>query len=286
MKENTRYVLDNFDYRGNIVDWIMYINHFFGEEQTDKFCEYFINAHQIIRKNDIRKIIPTHSLSVYSVMKNEQIAFVSIYSLINANCSLIQNREKGFEKVQKFYRKKDEEFSKKIKKLGYSYITVFGNWKDKNEKDTYQRDLVFAIFSEKDSKANFISNICNLLNESHKDLAFITENIIDKGPKAKIKSKIYDTSTQKVIEEYDDTSIETIEGYFSKISNTKFLFKIPYENNKTILSIQGQEKEEVSRVYYSRDKQEIIKKAHPYSFNMGMLKQALVSAFKRKNYNE
>ena len=97
-----------------------------------------------------------------------------------------------------------------------------------------------------------------------------------------IYSKLYDAATANVLKEYKDTTIETVEKYLSKISNTKVLFKIPYENNKTILCI----KDNYIYDYYSKDKQELIKKIIPKSTNMGMLKQSLITRFSNLNYNK
>lgn len=170
---------------------------------------------------------------------------------------------------------------KKIKKLGYSYEPILGNWKDKNEKDTYQREYIFVIFSEEANETKFINDICNLAKEYNKKEILITENIKDKGPKANYKSKIYDVETKKEILANEETGIETIEKYFSQVSNTKFLFKIPYENNKKVIELEDKK----IPSYYSKTKQELIKKAHINSFNMGMLKQALVAKFSEYNYN-
>lgn len=281
MEKNMRYVMDNMTHSGNVVDWLMCIENFFGKEQAEKFCEYYINVHQIIAKDDIRNIIPRHTLSIYWAMKNEQIAFISTYNPINTNISLIKNREQGIQKAQEFYRRKAFELSRKIKKLGYSYEPILGNWKDKNEKDTYQREYIFAIFSEEANETKFISDICNLAKEYNKKEILITENIKDKGPKAKFKSKIYNTETTKELQENEETGIELLEKHFSQMSNTKFLFKIPYENNKKIVELEGKE----IRRYYSKTKQKLIEKTYVNSFNMGMLKQALLATFRRGNYN-
>ncbi len=281
MEKNMKYVMHNMTHSGNVVDWLMCIENFFGKEQTERFCEYYINVHQIIDKDDIRNIIPRHTLSIYWTMKSEQIAFISIYNPINTNIKLIKNREQGMQRAQELYRRKDIEFSKKIKKLGYSYETILGNWKDKNEKDTYQREYVFVIFSEDANEDKFINDICNLVNEYNKKEILITENIKDKGPRANLESKIYDTVTRAEVQKNEQTGIELIERYFSQISNTKFLFKIPYENNKKIIELKDKK---ISR-YYSKTKQELIKKVHVNSFNIGMLKQALVSEFSKDSYD-
>ena len=48
--------------------------------------------------------------------------------------------EDGFAKAQELYRNKNKLLASKIKRLGYSFTTSIGNWKDKTEKDTYQRE--------------------------------------------------------------------------------------------------------------------------------------------------
>ena len=281
MENNFNYVLQNFTYGGNIADWLYSIKSFFGEEQTEAFCDYFINKHQIIRVNDIRNLLKSYSLSVYSFSIKEQIAFVSIYVPINKDNILIKNMENGFEKAQKLYRNKSIEFSKKIKKLGYSYSTIWGNWKDKTTKDMYQREYVFAIYSEKDSLEEFKNNILNLVKDYNINSVLITDTLEDNNPKLKIKSKLFDVETGNVVKEFEDTTTEVLEKYFSNISNTKFVFKIPYERNKTILYIE----DNTIGDYYSKEKQEKIKKVHPTGFNMGMLKQSLLNSFSNKNYN-
>ena len=96
-----------------------------------------------------------------------------------------------------------------------------------------------------------------------------------------IYSKLYDVATGNVKLEYEDTTIEIIEKYLSEISNTKALFNIPYERNKTVLQIE----DKTIYDYYSKEKQESIKKIRPKSMNMGMIKQALLTRFSNKNYN-
>ncbi len=282
MKEkNFDYVIHNMTHNGNVVDWLYSIKNFFGDEQTEAFCDYFIGVHQIIRKNDIRKILKTHSLSVYSRTQNEQLAFLSIYRPIDREQNIIKKLENGFEKAQKLYRNKDIKLSKSIKSLGYSYSTQLANWKDKNSKITYQKEYVFIIYSEKDSPEQFKNNILNLAKEYNIKEVLITNKLVDKSPKMVVSSKQYNVENGEIVKEIEDTTIETIENYLTEISYTKVLFEIPYENNKTILY-----NEEPCIVdYYSIDKQEKIKNAMPTSFNMGMLKQSLIHSFLKENYN-
>lgn len=279
MSKNFDYVMHNFRYGGNIVDWLYSIKNFFGEEQTEEFCDYFIHEHQIIRKNDIRNVIEHHSLSVYAVSGQEQLAIVTAYVPIDSDNKLIRNI--GFKETQEFYRNKSFKLAKKIRKLGYSYSITFCNWKDKNTKDTYQREYVFFIYSEKDNEEQFRNNIFNLLKDYNINSVLITDPLQDKSPKLQIYSKLYDVATGNVKLEYEDTTIEIIEKYLSEISNTKALFNIPYERNKTVLQIE----DKTIYDYYSKEKQESIKKIRPKSMNMGMIKQALLTRFSNKNYN-
>lgn len=279
MSKNFDYVMHNFRYGGNIVDWLYSIKNFFGEEQTEEFCDYFIHEHQIIRKNDIRNVIEHHSLSVYAVSGQEQLAIVTAYVPIDSDNKLIRNI--GFKETQEFYRNKSFKLAKKIRKLGYSYSITFCNWKDKNTKDTYQREYVFFIYSEKDNEEQFRNNIFNLLKDYNINSVLITDQLQDKSPKLQIYSKLYDVATGNVKLEYEDTTIEIIEKYLSEISNTKALFNIPYERNKTVLQIE----DKTIYDYYSKEKQESIKKIRPKSMNMGMIKQALLTRFSNKNYN-
>lgn len=276
---NMEYVMKNLGHNGNVVDWLYSIKCFFGDEQVENFCEYFIHSHQILRTNDIRNLIQHHSMSVYKMKDTEQLAFISIYKPINKNSKLIQNM--SFEKAQKFYRTKSIELSKRIKQLGYSYSTTLGNWKDKETKDTYQREYVFVIYSEQENSDQFRNNIFNLLKDYKINTALITDVIVNDEAQLQIKSKLFDTKTGIVLQEYADTTVEVVEDYLSSISDTKVLFKIPYEKNKNIL---WEEHRNIAD-YYSKIKQEKIRKIMPNSFNMGMLKQGLVHSFDRENYN-
>ena len=120
----------------------MYIENFFGKEKAEEFYEYLINARQIMRKNDIRKLINHISLSVYSFSTEEQLAFVGIYNPINRTSPIIQRMEDGFVKAQEFQKNKNIQLSNKIKELGYSFTTLSGNWKDKTEK-TLIKEKIF-----------------------------------------------------------------------------------------------------------------------------------------------
>ncbi len=276
---NMEYVMKNLGHNGNVVDWLYSIKSFFGDEQAENFCEYFIKCHQILRTNDVRNIIQHHSMSVYQMKGTEQLAFISIYKPINKNSRLIQNM--SFEKAQKFYRRKSIELSKRIKQLGYSYSTTWGNWKDKNSKDTYQREYIFVIYSENDNAEQFKNSIFNLIKDYKTNTVLITDVIVNDDPQLQIKSKLFDTGTGSVLKEYADTTAEVVEDYLSNISDTKVVFKIPYENNKKILWIENKNIAD----YYSKIKQEKIRKIMPHSFNMGMLKQGLVHSFDKDNYN-
>ncbi len=187
----------------------------------------------------------------------------------------------SFEKAQKFYRRKSIELSKRIKQLGYSYSTTWGNWKDKNSKDTYQREYIFVIYSENDNAEQFKNSIFNLIKDYKTNTVLITDVIVNDDPQLQIKSKLFDTRTGSVLKEYADTTAEVVEDYLSNISDTKVVFKIPYENNKKILWIENKNIAD----YYSKIKQEKVRKIMPHSFNMGMVKQGLVHSFDKENYN-
>ncbi len=280
MGKNFDYVMRNMTHNGNVADWLWQIKIFFGEEQAEKFCEHFIGAHQILRINDIRNIIELHGFSVYSCSEKEQLAFLSIYRPINRDEKVIRNI--GFEQAQELYRNKDIKFAKSIKELGYSYSTTCANWKDRSDKDTYQKEYVFIVFSEKDSSEQFKNNMINLAREYNIDQVLITDKIVDKTPKMIIGSKQYNVADGEIVKETEDTTIETVEKYLSEITDSRVLFKVPYEKNKTILYYENPS----LGSYYSKDKQEIVKKMRPYSCNSGMLKSSLISSFNRANYNE
>lgn len=281
MKSNSNYILRNLENEIPTSYWTMYIDNFFGKEKAEEFYEYLINAHEIMKKNDIRKIINHISLSVYSFSSKEQIAFIGINKPIDIHNSLIEKMENGFEKIQELYKNKNLQLSKKIKKLGYSYTTIKGYWKDKTEKDTYQQNSIFVIFSEKENSEKFKNDICKLAKDYNLNSVLITDIIKDNKPKTQISSKLFNTSTGEELEEFQDTTTEVVEKYFSNLGNTKFLFKIPYEKNKKILFRE----ENAIKEYYTPQKQELVIKSRVCSFNMGMYKQALLHAFSNENYN-
>ncbi len=274
-----QYVLENAQGAGNLVDWLTKIKVFFGEEKAEEFCEYYIQSHQMIRKEDIRNLLPRYTLSVYWAMEQEQLAFVSAYHGIDRESNLIRNRENGLEKAQQFYRKKDEELASKIRGLGYSYVAIETNWKDKQQKDTYQRDYTFCIFSEKDTEETFKQNIICLAKTLRQEKVLITNCIRDKGPKAQIPGKIYQVLSGKEVENYPDLVISDLEKYLADLSGTKVMFRIPYEKNKHDL-FHGERK---IGCHYSLQKQESVTNARVDSFNMGMLKQGLVHQFQKTN---
>lgn len=279
MGKNFNYVIHNFEYRGNFVSIMYSIKSFLGEEQTEEFCKFFIQSNNIMRKNDVRNLVQTDSFSVYAFSSNEQVAVLTVYVPIDRNQNLIKNI--GLKSTQKFYRNKDLKLAKSIKQMGYSFQVSLCNWKDKTEKDTYQREYVFFIYSENNSTEQFKDNILNLAKQYNIKSIMIMERTKSKSPTSVIKSNVYYIETGNILEEYTDTTIETIERYLSNVSNTKVLFKIPYEKNKKILYLE--EKEIFG--YYSKNKQELVRKMKPYSFNSGMIKSALLSNFSRDNYN-
>ena len=279
MGKNFNYVIHNFEYRGNFVSIMYSIKSFLGEEQTEEFCKFFIQSNNIMRKNDVRNLVQTDSFSVYAFSSNEQVAVLTVYVPIDRNQNLIKNI--GLKSTQKFYRNKDLKLAKSIKQMGYSFQVSLCNWKDKIEKDTYQREYVFFIYSENNSTEQFKDNILNLAKQYNIKSIMIMERTKSKSPTSVIKSNVYYIETGNILEEYTDTTIETIERYLSNVSNTKVLFKIPYEKNKKILFLE--EKDIFG--YYSKNKQELVRKMKPYSFNSGMIKSALLSNFSRDNYN-
>jgi len=282
MKKNMRYVLDNAQGRGNLVDWLMCMNHFFGEEQTDAFCDYYIDVHQILRTEDIRNLLPRHSLSVYWAMEKEQLAFLSLYHVIDRETDFVKNRENGFKKVQEFYRKKVVDLARRIRKLGYSYVPIKANWKEKKQKDGYQREYIFCIFSETDTKEEFQQKMLELAKSIHQNRVLITETIQEKVPKYVISSNIYDVASGEILESNSDTTIPVVEKYLGDLTGEKVVFKIPYERNKTVELL---EKPELGS-YYARTKRKMVKNAQVHSCNMGMLKQSLLQSFQRNGYDE
>lgn len=281
MEKNSNYLLHNLDFEIPICHWIMYLDDFLGKEKAEEFYEYLIDARQIMRKNDIRTIINRMYLSVYSLSAKEQLAFIGIYNPIDRTNPLIQKLNNGFKKAQELYKLKNIQLSKKIKKLGYSFTTVSGNWKDKMERDTYQQENIFIVFSEGKNTKKFKNDICNLVKEYNINSVIITDEIEDDKPKTKILSKLFDVQTGNELKMFQDTTMDIVEKYFSDLHNTRFLFKVPYEKNKKILRLGEKETWE----YYTPKKQKLVKKSIIHSFNMGMYKQGLLNAFSKENYN-
>ncbi len=279
---NADYIMKNLGHDISTVDWIYSIKAFFGDEKSEEFFADFIRNRQILRINDIRRLFSSASMSVYSKSSKEQLAFLSLYKPINADNALIRNMENGFEKAQKLYRKKSIALSKHLKELGYSYSTTWANWKDKNKHDTYQREYVFIIFSEKDTSEEFKNNIINLAKENNISSVLITDFLENDDAKLQIKSKLYNVENEEMIQQYEDTTIEVVEKYLSSLTNTKVLFKIPYERNKTILCVDNNEIAD----YYSKAKQEKIRRTRPLSFNAGIWRQALINSFDKDSYNK
>ena len=188
MKKNSnlRYILENFEIDAGNFEWLNCIEAFFGTEKAEEFGRYFIQKRNILRKNDIRKLIKSHSLSIYSFSQNEHIAFINLFKPIDGNNDLLKKMENGFKKTQKLYRMKNLKLADSIKKYGYSYSTIEMNWKDVNKRDTYQRECIFAIYSEQESDEQFKSNIVKLAREYNVKSIIITERFQGNFEKLKI----------------------------------------------------------------------------------------------------
>ena len=278
------YVLNNLEVNLTNNEWLRYVKNYFGEEDTKRFCEYVIDTRNIYRKNDIRNIIYSGSMSIYSMIDNEQLAILNYFKPIDTESSIIKNM--GLDKAITKYNKKDRELDKEIKKYGYSYSKANFYFKSKNVKDTFQSKYVNVVFSEKSTEAEFLNNIIKIAKLYNQQIVLIT----DKIPKTKtakliIKGKIYNTETREVIKEIENITIEEIEKYLTQISNTKVIYKIPYQKNKKIVNI-NETKSIVDLDYYSKEKQEMAKKFNPYSYNTAMLKMAFKQKFTSKEYDE
>ncbi len=83
----------------------------------------------------------------------------------------------------------------------------------------------------------FKNDICNLLKEYNIKVALITDILENDLPKTKFYLNCFDTSTGNELEIFEDTTIEVIEKYFTKLHDVTFLLKIPYEQNKKILTL-------------------------------------------------
>lgn len=273
MGENKKYLLKNLDFEIPISFWVMYLDNFFGKEKAEEFYEYLINARDIKRKNDIRNLINSTGFSIYSFSNNEQLAFISLFYPFDTESKLALNTN-----IFDYYKNKNLNFLKDIKKLGYSFEFSKFNWKDKTSKNTYQREYIFIIYSEEASYEQFKNDIIELSKKYNVNQVLITEKMSDKSTKMKLKSNIFDVSTGECKISFDDTTIDTVEKYLSDLSNITVLFKIPYEKNKTVLNkdvnyLNG-------KSFYSLQKQEKVKNAKAYSCSSAMIKSALINKFK------
>lgn len=280
MGKNKDYILHNLDFEIPISFWVMYLDNFLGEEKAEDFYEYLINARDIKRKNDIRNLMSCIGFSIYDLSYNEQLAFISIFKPFDTECKLVANMKNGVDNVFEHYKKKNLKLLEDIKRLGYSCEHTKFNWKDRRIKDTYQREYAFIIFSEEDTCKQFQKNIIELARKYNIEEVLITGNMKDKSTKMQLSSNIVHVSTGKVKETIDDTTIDTIENYLSNISGSKVIFKIPYENNKTVINKDVDYL--TMRNYYSKQKQEKVKNKRPYSFNSAMIRGALLNRFKNE----
>ena len=123
--------------------------------------------------------------------------------------------------------------------------------------------------------------MCKLAQYYNLNSVLITDIIKDNNPKTLIQSNLFGTNTGNELENFQDTTTEVVEKYFSDLCDTKFLFDIPYKNNKKILILE----DDAIKEYYTPKKQELVKKSFVNSFNMGMYKQALLNDFLNENYN-
>ena len=251
-----------------------------GKEKAEEFYEYLINARDIKRKNDIRNLMSCIGFSIYDLSYNEQLAFISIFKPFDTKSKLVANIKNGVDDVFEHYKKKNLKLLEDIKKLDYSCEHTKFNWKDKQLKDTYQREYSFIIFSEEDPCKQFQKNITELCKKYNIGEVLITDNMKDRCAKMQLKSNIIDVNTGKVKETIEDTTIDTVESYLSNISGTKVLFKIPYEMNKTVLNKDVDYL--TMKNYYSQQKQEKVKNKRLYSFNSAMIRSALLNRFKNE----
>ena len=79
MNDNYNYVLNNLGVNLTNNEWLMYVKNYFGAEETKKFCEYVIDKRNICRKNDIRNMFNSGSMSIYSLIDNEQLAILNYF---------------------------------------------------------------------------------------------------------------------------------------------------------------------------------------------------------------
>ena len=283
MKDDYKYVLNNLDINLSNNEWLMYIKNFFGEEETKKFCEYVIDARNICRKNDIRNMIYSGSMSVFSMLNDEQLAFFNIFKPIDIENNIVKTI--GLEKIKMRFSKKDMELDKEIKKYGYSFSKIKFNFKVENIKDTFQSKYINVVYSENSTENEFVKNTINIARLFNQQFVLITDRIPKiKAPKMIIKGKIYNTETGKVIEELEDITINEVEKYLTLTSNSRVFYEIPYYKNKNIINI-NETKPIIDLDYYSMQKQLKVKEYNPYSMNTGMLKRALLQKFSEAYYN-
>lgn len=284
MNDNYNYVLKNLGVNLTNNEWLMHIKKFFGEKETKKFCEYMVDARNICRKNDIRNIIYSGSMSVFSMIDNEQLAIFNIFKSIDIENNVVKNI--GLEKIKTKYTKKDMELDNEIKKYGYSYSKIKFNFKVENVKNTFQSKYVNVVCSEKSTEKEFLKNTINIARAFRQQFILITDKIPKiKTPRMIIKGKIYNTETREVIKEINDITIKEIEKYLMLTCNSKVTYEVPYYKNKNIINI-NESKAIVDLDYYSKRKQAKVKAFNPYSMNTAMLKKALLNKFSEKNYNQ
>lgn len=283
MNDNYNYVLNNLGVNLTNNEWLMYVKNYFGEAETKNFCEYVIDARNICRKKDIRNMVYSGSMSVFSMIDNEQLAFLNFFRPIDTENIFVKNI--GLEKIKKKYNKKDMKLDKEIKKYGYSYSKANFYFKSKNVKDTFQSKYINVVCSEKSTEDEFLKNMIDIARLFNQKIILITDKIPKiKTPKMIIKGKIYNTETREVIKEVNDITIKEIEKYLMLTCNSKVTYEVPYYKNKNIIDI-NESKAIVDLDYYSKRKQVKVKKFDPYSVNTAMLKMALLNKFSEKNYN-
>ena len=283
MNDNYNYVLNNLGVNLTNNEWLRHIEKYFGEKDTKKFCEYLINARNICRKIDIRNIIYSGSMSVFSMVDDEQLAIFNIFRPIDIESNIVKNI--GLEKVKIKCNKRDIELDKEIKKYGYSYSKIKFNFKVENIKDTFQSKYINVVCSEKNTENEFFKNTISIAKAFRQPYILITDKIPKiKTPQMIIKGKIYNTETREVIKEVNDITIKEIEKYLMLTSNSKVSYEVPYYKNKNIIDI-NETKAIFDLDYYGKYKQAKVKEFNPYSMNTGMLKMALLNKFSSKDYN-
>ena len=99
MNDNYNYVLNNLGVNLTNNEWLMYVKNYFGEAETKNFCEYVIDARNICRKKDIRNMVYSGSMSIFSMIDNEQLAFLNFFRPIDTENIFVKNI--GLEKIKK-----------------------------------------------------------------------------------------------------------------------------------------------------------------------------------------